>query len=98
MTRPLHVPRLPCRACRGQVMGDGGADYSQDQNSQEVILKQLLLCQFLCALNVLRKGGHFVCKTFDLFSEFSVGLLYILYRSFDQFCIVKPHTSRQASP
>ena len=79
------------------VMGDGGADYSQDQNSQEVILKQLLLCQFLCALNVLRKGGHFVCKAFDLFSEFSVGLLYILYQHFDEFCIIKPHTSRQAN-
>nr|XP_054757954.1 cap-specific mRNA (nucleoside-2'-O-)-methyltransferase 1-like [Lytechinus pictus] len=43
------------------------------------------------------KCGHFVCKTFDLFTPFSVGLIYVLYRSFEQVSIFKPVTSRPAN-
>ena len=79
------------------LSGDGGADYSADQNSQEIILKQLLLCQTAAALLTLRKGGHFVCKCFDNFTEFSVGLIYLVYQHFDEVSIFKPNTSRQAN-
>uniref|UniRef100_A0A3Q4BLC1 Cap-specific mRNA (nucleoside-2'-O-)-methyltransferase 1 n=1 Tax=Mola mola TaxID=94237 RepID=A0A3Q4BLC1_MOLML len=60
-------------------------------------LKQLLLCQFLTALSTLRTGGHFVCKSFDLFTPFSVGLVYLLYLCFDRICLFKPVTSRPAN-
>ena len=77
-------------------------------------MKQLVLCQYLCALSILRTGkiilsytdyspsslfpgGHFVCKVFDMFTPFSVGLFYLLYRSFDKVCIFKPVTSRPAN-
>ena len=33
------------------------------------------------ASHVVRPGGHFVCKLFDLFTPFSVGLVYLMYRS-----------------
>ncbi len=42
-------------------------------------------------------GGHFVCKVFDMFTPYSVGLFYLLYRSFDKVCIFKPVTSRPAN-
>ena len=42
-------------------------------------------------------GGHFICKVFDQFTPFSVGLLYLLYRCFEQVCIIKPVTSRPAN-
>ena len=57
------------------VMADGGFDVSGLENIQEVMNKQLLLTQFAAGLCTLRTGGHFVCKTFDLFTPFSVGLL-----------------------
>ena len=79
------------------LSGDGGADYSADQNSQEIILKQLLLCQTAAALLALRKGGHFICKCFDNFTEFSVGLIFLVYQHFDHVSIFKPNTSRQAN-
>ena len=80
-------------------------------------MKQLVLCQYLCALSILRTGeiywiriliihslslslslgGHFVCQVFDMFTPFSVGLFYLLYRSFDEVCIFKPVTSRPAN-
>ncbi|XP_062521278.1 cap-specific mRNA (nucleoside-2'-O-)-methyltransferase 1-like [Corticium candelabrum] len=79
------------------VMGDGGFSVKNQENIQEILTKQLLLCQFLCALSILREGGNFVCKTFDLFTPFSVGLIYLLYRVFDRICIFKPVTSRPAN-
>ena len=42
-------------------------------------------------------GGHFICKTFDLFTPFSVGLIYLLYCCFERVCLFKPITSRPAN-
>ncbi|XP_028408922.1 cap-specific mRNA (nucleoside-2'-O-)-methyltransferase 1-like [Dendronephthya gigantea] len=79
------------------VMGDGGFSVAGQENFQEVLTKRLVLCQFLCAMSVLRKGGYFLCKTFDLFTPFSIGLVYLLYRAFDHVCLHKPVTSRPAN-
>lgn len=79
------------------VSADGGMDFTQDQNNQELTNAQLLLCQVLCAFMILREGGVFVCKTFDLFTKFSVDLMYLMWLSFDQISIVKTHTSRPAN-
>lgn len=59
--------------------------------------KRLYLCQALVALSILRPGGHFMCKLFDIFTEFSAGLLFLLYHSFKQISIYKPVTSRPAN-
>ena len=66
------------------MMADGGFTVEGNENIQEILSKQLYLCQFLVAMNIVRTGGHFVCKLFDLFTPFSVGLVYLMYRSFDQ--------------
>lgn len=79
------------------VMADGGFSVEGNENIQEILSKQLYLCQFICALSILREGGHFVCKLFDLFTPFSIGLVYLMYRAFDQVCIFKPVTSRPAN-
>ncbi|CAF3536035.1 unnamed protein product [Rotaria sordida] len=79
------------------VMADGGFSVEGQENIQEILSKQLYLCQFLTALSILRPGGHFVCKLFDLFTPFSVGLIYLMYRTFNQISIHKPVTSRPAN-
>ena len=43
------------------------------------------------------KGGNFVCKLFDIFTPFSVGLVYLMYLCFDRICLHKPVTSRPAN-
>ena len=78
-------------------MGDGGFSVKGDENYQEDKLKQLVLCQFVTAMMVLREGGSFLCKVFDLFSPFSVALVYLLSLHFRRFAIVKPVTSRPAN-
>lgn len=79
------------------VMADGGFSVEGQENIQEILSKQLYLCQFLVAVSVLRPGGNFVCKLFDLFTPFSVGLVYLMYRIFDRVSIYKPVTSRPAN-
>lgn len=79
------------------VMADGGFSVEGQENIQEILSKQLYLCQFLVGISILRTGGHFVCKLFDLFTPFSVGLVYLMYRIFDHVSIFKPVTSRPAN-
>ncbi|NP_956427.1 cap-specific mRNA (nucleoside-2'-O-)-methyltransferase 1 [Danio rerio] len=79
------------------LMADGGFSVEGQENLQEILSKQLLLCQFLTALSVVRPGGHFLCKTFDLFTPFSVGLIYLLYLCFERVSLFKPVTSRPAN-
>ncbi|CAG9786792.1 unnamed protein product [Diatraea saccharalis] len=79
------------------LMADGGFSVEGQENIQEILSKQLYLCQCLAALMLVRTGGHFVVKLFDVFTLFSVGLIYIMYKCFDQVCIHKPVTSRPAN-
>lgn len=65
--------------------------------SQEVKLQRLILCQFLAGMLLLRPGGMFICKIFDIFTPFTAGLLHILYLNFNDFSIIKPITSRPAN-
>ncbi|KAK7132592.1 hypothetical protein R3I93_018971 [Phoxinus phoxinus] len=79
------------------LMADGGFSVEGQENIQEILSKQLLLCQFLTAMSVVRPGGHFLCKSFDLFTPFSVGLIYLLYLCFERVSLFKPVTSRPAN-
>ena len=42
-------------------------------------------------------GGHFVCKLFDIFLVYSVGLIYLMYLAFEKVTLFKPVTSRPAN-
>lgn len=79
------------------MMSDGGFSVEGQENEQEILSKQLYLCQCLTALSIVRVDGHFVTKLFDLFTPFSVGLIYLMYKCFKSICIVKPNTSRPAN-
>jgi cap1 methyltransferase len=79
------------------VTADGGCDFEGNENVQELLNKQLLLCQVACAMSLLRRGGNFVCKCFELATGFSSDLVYLVYRHFDRVSIFKPRTSRPAN-
>lgn len=79
------------------VTADGGIAVDGQENEQETLLKRLVMCQFFCALTILRKGGNFVCKVFDVFTDFNSSLLYVVAQCFKRFSIVKPYTSRPAN-
>ncbi|XP_022920203.2 cap-specific mRNA (nucleoside-2'-O-)-methyltransferase 1 [Onthophagus taurus] len=79
------------------MMADGGFSVEGNENLQEVLSKQLYTCQCLMALEIVRPGGHFVTKLFDLFTKFSVGLLYLMHQCFEYVAILKPNSSRPAN-
>ncbi|CAG9797812.1 unnamed protein product [Chironomus riparius] len=79
------------------MMADGGFSVEGQENIQEILSKQLYLAQCLCALSIVRTNGHFVVKLFDLFTPFSVSLIYLMYKCFTKISICKPNTSRPAN-
>ena len=79
------------------MMADGGFSVEGQENIQEILSKQLYLAQCLCALTIVRTKGHFVVKVFDLFTPFSVSLIYLMYKCFSKVSICKPNTSRPAN-
>ncbi|XP_053687251.1 cap-specific mRNA (nucleoside-2'-O-)-methyltransferase 1-like [Sabethes cyaneus] len=79
------------------MMADGGFSVEGNENMQEVLSKPLYLYQLLVALKIVRTGGHCVVKLFDLFTPFSVGLLYLISKCFDKISICKPNSSRPAN-
>lgn len=79
------------------VMADGGFSVEGQENIQEILSKQLYLCQCMMGLALLKPQGNFVVKLFDIFTPFSVGLIYLISKCFDAICICKPNTSRPAN-
>ncbi|KAK9718089.1 FtsJ-like methyltransferase [Popillia japonica] len=79
------------------MMSDGGFSVEGNENLQEVLSKQIYVCQCLMALYIIRPHGYFVTKMFDLVTKFSVGLIYLMHLCFDKIAIVKPNTSRPAN-
>ena len=79
------------------VTADGGFDYSNNFNGQEIDSYKILFSEIFVSFLILVKGGNFVCKFFDIFSIFSIKLIYILTNCFDTINIYKPETSRPAN-
>ena len=79
------------------VTADGGFDFSVDYDKQEQMMHQLIFCEIVSAMCVLKKGGHFVLKIFDIFTNLTVDLLYFLTIFFKNVIITKPFTSRPAN-
>jgi len=79
------------------VTGDGGFDFSIDFNQQEILSTKLIFCQICYALAVQKKGGVFILKCFDIFTQATLDLIYILSSMYETVNIFKPQTSRIAN-
>ena len=76
------------------ITGDGGFDYSNDYNKQELNSLSLIYSEIFLALNTQKENGVFICKCFDLFIDTTIQLLYILSKSYGKIHIHKPSISR----
>lgn len=79
------------------VTGDGGFDFSDDFNRQELCILPLLVAQICYALCLQKKEGTFVLKIFDCFLKPTVDLLYLLSSFYEKVYLTKPLTSRMAN-
>lgn len=78
------------------ITADGGFDW-QNENVQEQEAFKLLLGQITAALNVQAKGGNFVCKFFESFTDTTVKMFSILSSVYEKVYIVKPLMSRKSN-
>ncbi|CAI5724948.1 unnamed protein product [Hyaloperonospora brassicae] len=79
------------------VVADGGFPDARSQCNQESMLTKLVVAEVLAMFAVLRVGGDFVCKTFEVTTPTMMQMCWILHRCFGRFAVVKPITSRPAS-
>ena len=79
------------------ITADGGFDFSIDFNMQEILSTRLILAEVLYALVMQKKGGNFILKIFDSFSNTTVEIIYLLTCFYNKVYIIKPNTSRYAN-
>ena len=78
------------------VTADGGFQ-AKDENDKEVEHVKLFLAETLIALRVLKKGGSYILKIYDIFTQPTLELLYLLKNTFKSVQIKKPVSSRPAN-
>lgn len=78
--------------------GDGGFDFSTDYDSQEQTIFPLLLASVRTGFEVLRPGGLFILKFFDLYYAGTRDLVYFLSQHFIKWTLYKPAISRPCNP
>ena len=79
------------------ITGDGGFDFSVNFNQQERLSTNLIFAQIVYAIAMQKKGGSFIIKIFDIFTQVTIDLLYILSSLYEKCYIIKPYTSRYAN-
>tara|TARA_B100000795_G_scaffold264804_1_gene245769 strand:+ start:1999 stop:3195 length:1197 start_codon:yes stop_codon:yes gene_type:complete len=79
------------------ITADGGIDFSDDFNNQEIMASRLLITQVFYALSMQKREGTFVLKIFDIFNKLSIDIVYLLSYYYESVFIVKPNTSRYAN-
>jgi 23S rRNA U2552 (ribose-2'-O)-methylase RlmE/FtsJ len=79
------------------VTGDGGFDFSDDFNKQEINCLRLLVAEAYLAMELLKPQGCALIKMFNIVMPNSKRFLQILSESFENIRICKPRTSRPAN-
>ena len=57
--------------------------------SQEIKYKKFLLINTLLAFKCLSYGGNFIIKLYDTFTPFTIGLIYMIFKNFENVSIFK---------
>lgn len=79
------------------ITADGGFDFSYNFNKQEQLSYRIIFCEIVTALNIQKKGGSFICKFYDMYTQVTASIIYLLISLYDYVYIDKPYTSRPAN-
>lgn len=88
-----HIERMT-NASFYLITADGGFDEGTDFNNKEQLHYSLILNEIGTAIRLQKYDGHFILKMFDIFTETSIHLLYLLNLCYKNVHIYKPKTSR----
>lgn len=78
------------------VTADGGFEW-ENENYQEQEAYRLILGQIVATLRVQAKGGAFVLKLFESFTDMTIKMLMIVSSFYDESYIFKPFFSRSSN-
>jgi len=78
------------------ITADGGFD-PVNENFHEQESYMLFLGEIFTAVSLQKKGGHFVCKFLDMYTNFTAKLVYIVSMFYEDVHLLKPFTSRQSN-
>ena len=73
---------------------DGGFDFSEEYDRQEINMYPLIVSSALIGLQTLAVGGHAVIKVFDMHYQLTRDVISLIASTFRQWVIYKPATSR----
>jgi hypothetical protein len=73
-----------------------GSKYIYDNNFKEQESYIMIFGEIVAAINVQNKGGDFILKIFDTFTDISIKMLYILSMFYEDIYIYKPLTSLES--
>jgi 23S rRNA U2552 (ribose-2'-O)-methylase RlmE/FtsJ len=76
------------------ITADGGFDEGTDFNNKEQLHYFLILNEIYSAIALQKVNGSFILKVFDIFTDTSIELLYLLNLLYKEIYIYKPKTSR----
>lgn len=76
------------------ITADGGFDEGTDFNNKEQLHYSLILSEIYACIYLQNYNGHFILKVFDIFTETSIHLLYLLSICYQNVYVYKPKTSR----
>jgi 23S rRNA U2552 (ribose-2'-O)-methylase RlmE/FtsJ len=76
------------------ITADGGFDEGTDFNNKEQLHYCLIFSEIYSSIFLQAQNGHFVLKVFDIFTETSIHLIYLLAKCFKEVHVYKPRTSR----
>ncbi|AVA31167.1 Mtase [Oxyplax ochracea nucleopolyhedrovirus] len=79
------------------VLADGSLDVSGQENKQEILNFDLIMCEIRLILISLREGGNCVLKVFDAFERKTLIMLNNFVINFETWHLYKPPSSRPAN-
>jgi len=78
------------------ITADGGFEW-KNENTQEQEAYKLVLGQIITAVKVQEKGGNFVLKIFESFTDITIKFIAVLKSFYKEVHIVKPLMSRKSN-
>ncbi|CAH6421382.1 FtsJ methyltransferase [uncultured virus] len=78
------------------ITADGSFNW-KNKNVQEQEAFILILSEIITAVKIQAKGGNFVCRIFETFTETTVKLIIALNTFYEEIYIIKPLISRKAN-
>lgn len=79
------------------MTADCGLDCSDDFSTQEVMLVNVILGQFLLAISLSSKGSNYFFKLFTMYDNLTQELIFLASLLYEEVCIVRTLTTKPQS-